>query len=95
VEEFKFMDKIKCKYCKSPVVARTNSKTHTQFYGCSKFPKCKWTCDLQGKDSSDRRAARNEYYRSHRTPDNPDIIGSGCQADYGMWGFGEDDQGPF
>jgi ssDNA-binding Zn-finger/Zn-ribbon topoisomerase 1 len=32
-----------CPKCSSPMILRTNSKTGSQFYGCSKFPKCTGT----------------------------------------------------
>ena len=33
----------KCPKCNGRVMKRTNSKTGQYFYGCSKFPQCKWT----------------------------------------------------
>jgi len=83
----------KCRRCKVSLVKRTNKHNGLEFYGCPKFPRCKYTKDIYGKDKEDRRLERERNPR-RRYYDNPDIIGSGCQADYGMWGSGENDQGP-
>ena len=32
-----------CPHCKADLVERKNSKTGAPFWGCSKFPKCKYT----------------------------------------------------
>lgn len=33
----------KCPYCNGHLVERINKKNHTKFYGCSNYPRCKYT----------------------------------------------------
>ena len=37
-----------CPYCENEVVLRVGK--HGYFWGCSKFPKCNFTSDLQGEN---------------------------------------------
>lgn len=36
----------KCPYCNSFLVKRTNKTTMQQFWGCSNYPNCKYTCKI-------------------------------------------------
>jgi ssDNA-binding Zn-finger/Zn-ribbon topoisomerase 1 len=38
----------KCGRCSSPMVLRANRTTGKQFYGCSKYPECDSTLDVDG-----------------------------------------------
>jgi DNA topoisomerase-1 len=43
-----YLEGVKCGKCGSKVVVRTGKKSGKQFGGCSKFPSCRWVCDLEG-----------------------------------------------
>lgn len=36
----------KCKHCESQMSLRHNAKTGKPFYGCSQYPKCKYTKEV-------------------------------------------------
>jgi ssDNA-binding Zn-finger/Zn-ribbon topoisomerase 1 len=40
-----------CPRCGSPLVQRSNRRTHEAFMGCAKYPQCRFSCDTPEKAS--------------------------------------------
>jgi ssDNA-binding Zn-finger/Zn-ribbon topoisomerase 1 len=59
-----------CPLCKSTLVVRTNRNTQEEFYGCSSFPKCRYTKPIY---DDPRDYYEDDFDEWH--PGNPDNYG--------------------
>lgn len=46
-----------CPDCSSELVIRTNRKTQTEFWGCSRFPECAYTTEISAYEHMRRAGA--------------------------------------
>ena len=63
-----------CPRCKANLVERHNKNTGAPFWGCSKFPKCKYTKSIR------QLVGDEDLY-----PDRPDEDDDGLYGDAGNW----------
>lgn len=58
------MDQFKCPVCNSPMVERTNRTSGEKFLGCSRYPGCRGSRNIDGSTGFDERDSDEDNARA-------------------------------
>jgi len=53
-------ENLKCPICDATMISRLNKRENKRFWGCSNFPKCKGTRDVDGLSNEERRLNKEQ-----------------------------------